>query len=353
MLSKISKPISLALALGIFSSVLPVNLIGSSVAYGQELEIKTELKDKSQLIKDSIVNFNTEKDLGLPVNQAVQNFTDSIINNGVTVSDLSDFVNSLDSLTSKDKEEFNEIKRLAQLGAESEMDSEEFGMFAGRLLDTVDPQGLSWSGCAGLTTGIILLVASVVVGIVALTKTAGEERIKKRYQTKKADRQQQYNSDKAYVANRPEAIDQEINRNNRDIEQYENKIDEAQSDINYNLGIIAGSQDPEVIKAAGDRIKQLNDDIDYYQAKIDNVQSKIAGLLLEKEDYQDPQFVANRLNAIEIDYNSDMSAINAEEQKKIDLIPANKRLAKTLGIGAGIGAAIGTYLTIDGSKGCR
>ena len=354
MLRKIAQPLSLALALGITSSVAPLNVIGSSIAFGSDLKVSKELtQSKNDIIKSSIVNFNTQKDLGVSVNEAVDNFTSNIINNQVTVADLSNFIDSLDSVSEEDKEDFREIKRLAQIGADSEMDSVEFGNFTGRLLETVDPQGLSWSGCAGLTSGVILLVASVVVGIVALTKTAGESRIKKKYQDRRSQRTAQYNSDIAAVHGRLEDIDQEINNLNGDIEQYENLIDEAQSDINYNLGIIAGSEDPEVIKAAGDRIKELNDNIDSYQANIDNAQASIAGLMLEKDDYLDPQYVANRLNALEIDYNADLSAINAEEQSKIDLIPANKKLAKRLGIGAGIGAAIGTYLTIDGARDCR
>jgi DNA repair exonuclease SbcCD ATPase subunit len=354
MLKKIAQPLSLVIALGITSSITPINVIGSSIAFGSELEVSKVLtQNKNDIIKASIVNFNTQKDLGVSVNEAIDGFTNNIINNEVTVADLSNFIDSLKSISDNDKEDFREIKRLAQIGAESEMDSEEFGVFTGRLLETVDPQGLSWSGCAGLASGVVLLVASVVVGIVALTKTAGESRIKKKYQDKRSQRTAKYNSDIAAVHGRLEAIDQEINNLNGDIEQYENQIDEAQSDINYNLGIIAGSNDPEVIKAAGDRIKTLNDNIDSYQAYIDNAQSSIAGLNLEKDDFQNPQFVANRLNALEIDYTADLSAINSEEQSKIDLIPANKRLAKTLGIGAGIGAAIGTYLTIDGTRDCR
>jgi len=73
-------------------------------------------------------------------------------------------------------------------------------------------------------------------------------------------------------------------------------------------------------------------------------------LNVEMALYNNPNYVQGQLNLATTDYNNDMNSYNIDEQQDISLIPANKALAKKLGIGAGIGAAIGTYLIIDGAK---
>lgn len=81
--------------------------------------------------------------------------------------------------------------------------------------------------------------------------------------------------------------------------------------------------------------------------------NKITALNLELAQWQDPTYVQAQLTLAQNDYNNDMQSYNMEEASDVSMIPENKALAKKLGIGAGIGGAIGIYLIIDGAQdGC-
>jgi len=71
-------------------------------------------------------------------------------------------------------------------------------------------EGLSWSGCAGLSIGVILVVTAVVVGIVALTKTKGEARIRRSYSEKRSSRTDTYNQKIFDINNRQQKIQTDI-----------------------------------------------------------------------------------------------------------------------------------------------
>lgn len=99
-------------------------------------------------------------------------------------------------------------------------------------------------------------------------------------------------------------------------------------------------------------IELLQGEIQSYQNQITSIQNEIALLQVDRNNYSDPVFVANELANLEADYNADMNAYDVDEANQIALVPDNKALAGKLGIGAAVGLASGTYMTVDGSKDC-
>lgn len=245
------------------------------------------------------------------------------------------------------------VKELKE--SKQELSAKELGGAVAQVMESVGSKGLQWSGCAGLTAGVIIALAAVTVGIIALVKNRSEQSVEKKYNQKIRDRDSRYVTDVNNANARPATIDREILKAQTDIVQVNNDIDDMQADIAYYNGVVSASlknDDLEGAKAANAQIDALNIQIADARANIDHIEGLIARLQLEKTQYLDPAFLAQKLKNLELDYKSDIVNLEAEKTDKIELVPLHKKQAKTLGIAAGVGAAVGAYLIIDGAQDC-
>jgi hypothetical protein len=223
----------------------------------------------------------------------------------------------------------------------SAMTESEQAMVIGEALKATNAQGLAWSGCAGLTTGVILVVAALVVGIIGVTKMAGEKRISKRFDEKRNSRTAQYNRDRDNILNREANIQTEITNIGVDIA-------DAQNQINYWEGVLDASLANNDLAAAQNARSQM----EYYENQVSNGLADIARLTVELALYNDPAYAQGRLADLQLDYNQAMASLNQQEANDIALVPENNRIGRGMMTGGAVGAAIGAYLIIDGANGC-
>ncbi len=303
-----------------------------------EVSAKKIKVNKTRLITQAAKEFQKNiHSSNLTVNQAVEQFTNVLLESDVTTSDLERFVrmNSTTEEFLSFREALNNAERMM---GEEEMTPEEFGSVAGAALSSIQTEGLAWSGCGGLTAGVIIIIGAVAVGIIALTKTAGEERIRARYDRKRANREDQYLADVQWINNRANELEDQINDLN-------GKIDYAQNQIAYLTGQMVNEDSQEQRESIAAQIQQYNRNINTYQTEISKCDD-------ERALYSDSAYRAQRIAEETRDFDYDIAQLFDAEEKQVDLIPANKQLAKTLGIVSGVMAAIGTYFAIDGAQDC-
>jgi peptidoglycan hydrolase CwlO-like protein len=197
---------------------------------------------------------------------------------------------------------------------------------------------------------VILLVSAAVVGIVALTKTKGEARIRASYDNQRASRTDTHNRQILDIKNKPQTLQLEIADTQGRITSNNQRISTLNGQIN---GALSANPNCASDPTCSQRVVGWTQDIQNLMSNNQSLSNRIGQLNLEMAQWQNPEYVQARLTALQNDYQNDMNNLRVSEENDVALIPANKALARKLGIGAGIGAAIGTYLVIDGAKeGC-
>ncbi len=271
-------------------------------------------------------------------NQATGEFADALVQAGVTINDVDNYV--LTTADTATYTKFHANLESAMRGVESQdLTSKEFGQVLQSAIQSSKSEGLSWAGCGGFVAGVVLAVGAVVVGIVALAKTKGTTRIHKTYDDRRSNTTTKYNSDVNYYTNRKANIPNEIASN-------QSSISYDQTQIAYYTGIAIGTSDPATKNNALAQIQSYNNDITSRNATI-------AQLNLELTHYNDPAYLTGILADLKVKYDADMTSLNTEEADKVKNVPANKKLAGTLGIVAGVSAAVGTVLIIGGQGECN
>ncbi len=317
-----------------YSLIFPMGILPAQ-AHAETIQIKKV--SKQRLIKNSVKELKIILDSGRSsVDAVVANFTDQMLAANVEVADLEQFVRMNSS--SSEFLKFQEAIAAAKNNLSEEYDAEEFGQVAGAALNAIDSEGLAWSGCGGLTAGVIILVGAVVVGIIALSKSQGVERLQAKYERKRSSRYNSYVNEVDYHKNAEYYI-------NRDINSYKSKINSAQNDISYLTGKLVNEDDADERARIGNQIESLNNDISSYRRKIENLYDK-------KARYAQPGYRERQIAQALVDYEADIASLISEEERRIALVPRNQELAKTLGIISGISAAIGGYLALDGAQSC-
>jgi len=223
----------------------------------------------------------------------------------------------------------------------AQMTESEQAQVIGEALKATNAHGLAWSGCAGLTTGVILVVAALVVGIIGITKMAGEKRIASKYDEKRASRTAQYNRERDDIMNRPANIATEINSRN-------NKINDAQNQINYWEGVLDASLANNDLAGA----QTARAEMERYEGIVNTNLNAIASLNAEAALYTNPAYAQGRLADLALDFNASIASMNQDEANDIALVPENNRIGRGMLTGGAVGAAVGAYLIIDGANGC-
>ena len=310
---------------------------GKSVSYR---ELVGSTSGKSDSIKDEMKNFKVLVDSGaMQPHDAVTVLAKNLVDKGVGFADIDAYVKERTTRTEYKAFKTSFESAMSGINAQN-MTSAELTQAMAQSLSSQNVEGLSWSGCGGMATGIVLLVAAVVVGVVAIVKSQGSARITASYESQKTTRTSQYNSDYANMQNEPQIIQSQMQTNTNTISSNNVQIAVLTGEI-----ATASSSDPNYsanIQTWAGQIQSITVDNQ-------NLANSNTSLNLQLAQWNDPTYMQTQLDTLTYNYHSDETTITTEESSAISLVPANQALAKGLGIGAGIGAAIGLYLVIDGA----
>lgn len=353
----LSKSIMGAMAVILTAQTTPNAGLLVSSANAQELKLElTSSVSKVSEIKSAYSQFKKNVDYKLMSSKdAVELFTATLIEKNVTEADMAEFVRAYADSPEVYEQYANSVEaaKLSLDGAQ--LTPEEFGMFAGQSLEMFDTEALKWSGCAGIGVGVVLLIGAVTMGIIALVKTEGEDSIRSKFAERRRNLDRNHQANINYYNNAENEIQADINSAQGTIDNLNEEIDQAQADIAYWNGVVAAAirnGDLETAQTGNDNISIISQDVQELQQDIVDVQNRIQGLVTELDNYQDPNYRQNQIDAEVASYNQASINLNNEEEARVDLIPTEKNRAKTLGIAAGVSAAIGTYLVIDGNSDC-
>jgi hypothetical protein len=322
------------------------NFIALSVLGNATISYAAVIKESKPVISQSVSSSESaivraiqglKKDIelkGLPVEIAAATFTDKLVDAKVSVADLDSFVKK--SSSPKDYLAFRSMVEMAKVSAsEGEMTPQEFGMVVSEALKSVDSKGLAWSGCASLATGIVLAVGAVVVGIVAITTSESVKSIKKRHAEKRSGPQNTYETAVSFQNNRVEDIEKAK-------DEIKWKIQKNDVDIAYYQDLMAKETSQTIRFTYSQKIDQLKN-------STINLNADRASLQIEQDNYSDPAYLKMKLDIAKATYDDATRDSFTNEAKEIEQAPANKALATKLGISAGVGAALGAYLIVDGA----
>lgn len=329
-----------------FSRIALVNLIAMSVLSNSTLSYAGQIKNSHAVNKSSaesiIVNAikSLKKDIetkNLPIEVAAATFTDSLIASQVTVSDLDSFVKTTSS--AKEYAAFRTMVDLAKSSTPSgELSSHEFGMIASEALKGLDSTGLAWTGCTSKAVGGFIVIGAVVVGIIAVTKTINEEKVRSKYISDRSGSQAIYDNQVLFHSNRVinlefemGTMDTKIQQNNVQIAYYQGLMDqESDSALRLNY------------------TKQIN----FLRDNNLMIEGNKAKLRFELETYKTPGHVQMKIGQAKLNFDIETRDSFAAEERAVERIPADKEYAAKLGVAAGVGAALGTYMIISGARDC-
>jgi hypothetical protein len=307
------------------------------------------VEGNGDLIRSELRDYKIRVESGAMKPEAsIEVMTQSLVAKNIGLADIDAYVRSIAS--EKEYRSFKKTLSSALKGVNPEsLSQEQMSEILASTLQSSEVEGLAWSGCAGIGVGVILVVAAVVTGIVALTKTRGEMRIRRDFANRKQNRTSQYTDRVNEINNKPQFLQGEINRNQGYINSNNQKISVLTGQVSGALQANPNcAADPNCINT----VNGWNQEIQRLMADNQTYTNRIAALNLELAQWQNPTFVQGQLQLAKTEYDQDMSALEMDEANAIALVPANKALAGKLGIGAGVGAALGTYLIIDGAQGC-
>ena len=310
-------------------------------ATGYAALVQASGEGKAEIIRNALSDAQMAVGMGVSTETAVKNMATSLVKEGASMSDIDAYVQ--ENSTFDEYVAFRTTMESSFKGVDaSNLNEKELGMAITAAIASTKTEGLAWNGCAALGSGIALAVVAVVIGIVALVKSKGVERIKANFQDKRNARTNTFNSDYAYYEN----IETHLQS---DIATYQNYRNQAAMDAAKYLGQATAYANSGNSAAAADALKKAdaaNKDVAYYDGKIAETQTTLNSYI------NNPNLKAQKLAQLTADYNADIAAYNAEEKAKIDLVPANQRLAKILGGVAG-GLAIPAGLLIGfGARDC-
>ncbi len=266
-------------------------------------------------------------------------FAETLVSHQVTVTDVDNYV--LTTASPEQYKNFHEALTNAMNGMSAQdLSSAEFGQVLQAAMANSHIEGLSWAGCAGLVAGVVLAVGALVVGIIALTKTAGESRIRARYDSQRSNATSNYNNSVSYYTNRKNQIPGEIS-------SAQGSISYDQQQIAYYTGVASATTDANVRANALGKIDAYNKDISSQNSRISRLNAELAS-------YNDPSYLPRILADLKVKYDAEITELNTEEADSVRNIPANKKLAGTLGIVAGASAVVGGILIAGGAgDGCN
>ena len=294
---------------------------------------------KSEVIKDEIKNFQVLIDSGaMEPHQAVDTFSKNLTDEAVSFSDLDAYVK--ERSTRDEYGKFQASFETAMAGVDARnITATEMSQVSAQLLTSQASVGLSWSGCAGIGVGVAILVAAVVVGIVAIVKSASVAQVTADYENQISNAKSSYYHGVIDIQNQPQTSVNEIAGNNGTIENNNGNIRSLENQIN-NL-------DPNTANYDGIIQSWTNEENNLIASNNQLVQDN-NNLNANMSNWNDPNYKAAQLASYRVTATDYIASLQTDEVTAIQMVPADQVLAKSLGIGAGIGAAVGIYLLVDG-----
>ncbi len=319
-----------ALILTLTASLATTGYVPSSLALNRI--------EKAEIIDTAYKNLKMDFKKGtLKQDAAIDTFSNTLIQNEIDLKDVLTYVrvhSTPEQYVSFENQIFGALKKTNI----REATGQELNYALQTAFQTVEPQGLAVTGCFGLGAGIVLAVGAIVVGIVALTKTKGEARIRSQYLNRINNLTQEYITEKNRIENRTVEIDREING-------YNGTIQSNNSRISYLSGALVAAKDPAQIKGYAAEIQQLT--------KSNNeITAKISALTVERAQYANEEYRNAKLEQLKVNYDNTYSQLEVERENRVKMVPTEKALAGKLGIAAGVAAALGTVLIVDGARDC-
>ncbi|MBL7717107.1 MAG: hypothetical protein JNL01_16710 [Bdellovibrionales bacterium] len=307
----------------------------------------------------------------------MKSLSTDLLDQGYTTADLEAFVGK--KLSKKEYAEFQKFLKISLAGIEpSQMTAEEFSGVVEQALVATQPKGLTWSSCATRTSGIVLGVAAVVLGIIAIAKKKLDlitiEQLNKEHNQKAGqinftynDTNQKLDNPTGYFNSKISDAESRINSNMNSVSYYQNEINKNSSAISWGC---SSSLDEDEADRCYDNLESLRRENQHYQEKISSLQNDTINQLqnirryeAEKIRYQDPAVIAAERAELEIWYPGAVQAENERYQLSLAEMPAKneeisekndeiRKTKTTLGILAGFGGAASLALILS-SRSCE
>jgi hypothetical protein len=297
----------------------------------------------AQALQSEVRNLRAQIDRGaVSAEDAIDLFAKSLAEKEVSVADVDAYVKG--RLSAREYRAFKADMDSALAGIDPEkVSASELGEVVGHALSRVGSEGLSWGSCATTWTGVGAIIATVVVGIIAIIKAKSDKSIK-----------EDHERDRTY----------ETAEGQRWIGRAENWETRLPSDIASSADSLADAADDVAYYSS--RLSNLDPEDDEYsryenllrdaRSQVNRLQADIRRMNEMLQRYRaNPEAAPAEALQLRAQLEATIARINAEELQALAEAPANRRLAGHLGIGAGIGAAAGTYLIIRGVRdgGCE
>lgn len=362
---------------GFFKSAILACLILSLSVPPQTAFAANETKSFEKILSES----QSEMDLGKTMQgESVQKFADALIASNVSVHEIDGYVKS--KLTAKEYAAYEKQSKVMMKGLDPEkMTPNEFSQVVTRALEVTQPKALTWSSCSTLTVGVLIAVAAVVVGIVAIAKRKidkiTEDGLYNDWQNKNSSINSTYNDTKSklddpqgYFNRKINSAKSSISSDESSIDNLEGRINSAQNSISSLRYELAHTDDEDEQSRLRSRINSYQSDIERYQREISDYQDDISDsyndidrYYSEKQRYLDPQVVINERAALEAWL--PQALVSAEQNYQISLkdMPVNNekidrdnvkiaKTKKTLGIIAGVGGGASLAIILSSAGKC-
>jgi hypothetical protein len=297
------------------------------------------------VLQSEVKNLRAQIDVGqVDPRDAIDVFAKSIADKNVTVADVDAYVKS--RVSAREYRAFRQQIEASLAGIDAEqVSASELGEVVGHALRQLGSEGLSWSSCATTWTGVGLAVAAVIVGIFALVKNKSDAKIK-----------QEYASSRSGTTSTAESRIQLR-------EHWKTAIPEKLKDERARLARASAEADVyedlyEQERIYGDGSTESQQRLTEYSNRRQSAQysaSDAARTISQLESLfsrytANPDLAFVDIAEIRAQLEVDLTRLTAEEAAALARAPSERRLAGQLGIGAGIGAAAGTYLIVRGAQ---
>ena len=336
----------------IIATVLSVTLLSTSVYAAPAPQVEAtrgvsynelvgSTAGKSDLIQVEMKNYKVFVDSGVMApHEAVRVFAQNLVDHNVGFQDIDAYIKL--RTTRDEYKKFKSTFEGAMSGVTNKtLTPKDMSELLSNAMASQDISGLSWSGCGGMATGVVLLVGAVVLGITALCMNSescsgrgdlGSDR------NAIAARQQKYQSDMASVQGRQNGFAAQIITNNNQIASNSVQISALQSEIN---------NDPK-----SDPSYNANQTLwTSQEAALLSQNATLAGNNLTLGVQYSNWNEADEEAATTAQYNSDQATLQGTLASDTTVTNRQVSTAKTLGIIAGSVFLPGLYFTIDGSSG--
>lgn len=317
------------------------------------LDLSLDSTDKIEVIKTAYQDFKKNVDYKLmSVADASSKFSFTIFAHKITEKDMENFVKEY-----AEYEEYiaylNSVEEAKLNLAGEDFTPEEFAQVTASSLVALDRESLRWSGCASLGVGVVLVIAAVVMGVIALGKSKGEAKIRDEFAAKKSRLLKTNENNIYFIENHETEIPRQIDQNERNISSYESRIRNAEKKINSLETSLIYESDEEERSDIRSEISSLESSIRSYESSIRSAENRIDWLENEAINYAIiPGWGTQQLEIEGLRHRLALEENQAELEATIAAIPEEHRQARILGVISGVSLVMGTVLGINGSQDC-